>query len=394
MFRTFHFFLTLFFIVIMTRWMSNNRQHIQLQFIIQLLFFEILFAYFLLHSKIGHNFIIKFSAMFYQIITFSAEGTNFVFGNMNRQGLAFFFLNVLCPMVLVSSIIGILQYIRILPILIYSIGTVLSKVNGIGKLDSFNTISSLILGQSENFIVYKNILGKISEHRICSMAIAAMSTVSVSIVGSYMTVMQPKYVVTAIVLNIFSTFIVLSLLNPYQIDNKEDFQIISISEKNSFFEMLVEHIISGFKVAIIVSAMLIGFISLISAGNALFIMIFGISLQKTIGYFLFPFAWGIGIPISESLQAGCVMATKLISNEFIAMMDLQKISESLSQRTVCIISIFLVSFANFSSIGIISGAIKGLNKEQGSVISRHGIKILFSSTLVSLLSAAVTEIVI
>ncbi len=46
------------------------------------------------------------------------------------------------------------------------------------------------------------------------------------------------------------------------------------------------------------------------------------------------------------------------------MMDLSKISNSLSPRTVGIISVFLVSFANFSSIGIISGAVKGLNEEQ------------------------------
>ncbi len=32
-----------------------------------------------------------------------------------------------------------------------------------GKLESFNAVSSLILGQSENFIAYKDILGKMSE---------------------------------------------------------------------------------------------------------------------------------------------------------------------------------------------------------------------------------------
>ena len=37
--------------------------------------------------------------------------------------------------------------------------------------------------------------------------------------------------------------------------------------------------------------------------------------------------------------------------------------------------IFLVSFANFSSIGIIAGAIKGLNEEQGNVVSRFGLRV-------------------
>ncbi len=75
------------------------------------------------------------------------------------------------------------------------------------------------------------------------------------------------------------------------------------------------------------------------------------------------------VPSSEIVAAG-IMATKLVTNEFVAMMDLSKISNSLSPRTVGIISVFLVSFANFSSIGIISGAVKGLNEEQGNVVAR------------------------
>ncbi|MDN6671902.1 MAG: NupC/NupG family nucleoside CNT transporter, partial [Staphylococcus equorum] len=45
--------------------------------------------------------------------------------------------------------------------------------------------------------------------------------------------------------------------------------------------------------------------------------------------------------------------------------------------------------ANFSSIGIISGAIKSLNNEKGDVVARFGIKLLFGATLVSFISAAI-----
>ncbi|MEX0631548.1 nucleoside recognition domain-containing protein [Serratia ureilytica] len=79
---------------------------------------------------------------------------------MGDKGLAFFFLKVLCPIVFISALIGILQYIKVLPFIIRIIGTVLSKVNGMGKLESFNAVSSLILGQSENFIAYKDILAR------------------------------------------------------------------------------------------------------------------------------------------------------------------------------------------------------------------------------------------
>lgn len=397
--RVLHFVLAIVVVAILALLVSHDRQKIRIRYVVQLLVIEVLLAWFFLNSDIGLGFVKGFSEMFEKLLGFANEGTNFVFGGMNDKGLAFFFLKVLCPIVFISALIGILQHIRILPIVIRAIGTVLSKVNGMGKLESFNAVSSLILGQSENFIAYKDILGKMSRNRMYTMAATAMSTVSMSIVGAYMTMLQPKYVVAALVLNMFSTFIVLSLINPYRVEeSEENLQMSNLHEGQSFFEMLGEYILAGFKVAIIVAAMLIGFIALISALNALFATVtgwFGYSISFGIlGYIFYPVAWVMGVPASEALQVGSIMATKLVSNEFVAMMDLQKIASTLSPRAEGIISIFLVSFANFSSIGIIAGAIKGLNEEQGNVVSRFGLKLVYGSTLVSVLSASIAALVL
>lgn len=393
--RVLHFVLALAVVALLALLVSSDRKKIRIRFVVQLLVIEVLLAWFFLNSDVGLGFVKGFSEMFEKLLGFANEGTNFVFGKMNDEGLAFFFLKVLCPIVFISALIGILQHIRVLPIIIRAIGTVLSKVNGMGKLESFNAVSSLILGQSENFIAYKDILGKMSRNRMYTMAATAMSTVSMSIVGAYMTMLQPKYVVAALVLNMFSTFIVLSLINPYRVDeSEENLQMSNLHEGQSFFEMLGEYILAGFKVAIIVAAMLIGFIALISGLNALFAAVLGISFQGILGYIFYPIAWVMGVPSSEALQVGSIMATKLVSNEFVAMMDLQKIASSLSPRAEGILSVFLVSFANFSSIGIIAGAIKGLNEEQGNVVSRFGLKLVYGSTLVSVLSASIAALVL
>jgi len=393
--RVLHFVLALAVVALLALLVSSDRKKIRIRFVVQLLVIEVLLAWFFLNSDVGQGFVRGFSEMFEKLLGFANEGTNFVFGKMNDEGLAFFFLKVLCPIVFISALIGILQHIRVLPIVIRAIGTVLSKVNGMGKLESFNAVSSLILGQSENFIAYKDILGKMSRNRMYTMAATAMSTVSMSIVGAYMTMLEPKYVVAALVLNMFSTFIVLSLINPYRVDeSEENLQMANLHEGQSFFEMLGEYILAGFKVAIIVAAMLIGFIALISGLNALFAAVLGISFQGILGYIFYPVAWVMGVPAGEALQVGSIMATKLVSNEFVAMMDLQKIASTLSPRAEGILSVFLVSFANFSSIGIIAGAIKGLNEEQGNVVSRFGLKLVYGSTLVSVLSASIAALVL
>ena len=88
--------------------------------------------------------------------------------------------------------------------------------------------------------------------------------------------------------------------------------------------MLGEYILDGFRVAIVVGAMLIGFVALISCINDLFLIIFGITFQQLIGYVFAPIAFLTGVPSSEIIATGSIMATKLVTNEFVAMIILVK----------------------------------------------------------------------
>jgi nucleoside transport protein len=99
----------------------------------------------------------------------------------------------------------------------------------------------------------------------------------------------------------------------------------------------------------------------------------------------------MGVPWAETVDAGSIMATKMVANEFVAMLDLSAMTKDsvMSPRTIGIVSVFLVSFANFSSIGIISGAVKGLHEKQGNTVARFGLRLLYGATMVSVLSATV-----
>jgi CNT family concentrative nucleoside transporter len=162
MFKIVHFLLALVIILALAWLVSFDRRKIRIRYVLQLIVIEIALAFFFLHAESG-LFLIKYvSGFFESLLKFAGEGTNFVFGGMGEKGLAFIFLGVLCPIIFISALIGILQHWRILPIFIRVIGTLLSKLNGMGKLESFNAVSSLILGQSENFIAYKGVLGDLS----------------------------------------------------------------------------------------------------------------------------------------------------------------------------------------------------------------------------------------
>lgn len=95
---------------------------------------------------------------------------------------------------------------------------------------------------------------------------------------------------------------------------------------------------------------------------------------------------------------GRLMATKLISNEFVAMLSFTEAAPGgpvqLSERGTAIAQTFLVSFANFSSIGIIAGAAKSLAPAQGDQIARFGLKLLYGATLVSFITATIVGLVV
>nr|MBA2817733.1 Nucleoside-transport system protein NupC [Candidatus Pantoea persica] len=151
-----HFLLALAVIFALALLASHDRKQIRLRYIVQLIVVEAALGWFFLHSASGQAAIGAFSGFFEKLLTFAAQGTEFVFGNMSKQGLAFIFLGVLCPIIFISALLGILQHWRILPLLIRLVG----------QLESFNAVSTLILGQSENFIAYKGILGDIPPKRL------------------------------------------------------------------------------------------------------------------------------------------------------------------------------------------------------------------------------------
>ena len=373
---------------------SSDKKNIKYKPIFLMLILQFVLGFILLNTQVGNYLVGSIANGFDVLLACAGDGVNFVFGGLVNNDQFSFFISVLLPIIFISALIGILQYLKILPFVIKYIGLVLSKINGMGKLESYNAVASAILGQSEVFISVKKELGLLPKHRLYTLCASAMSTVSMSIVGSYMVLLQPRYVVTAIVLNLFGGFIIASVINPYSVSEEEDILVVEDEKKQTFFEVLGEYILDGFKVAVIVAAMLVGFVAIIAVINMIFRSIFGMSFQDILGYVFSPFAFLMGVPLNESIQAASVMATKLVSNEFVAMNLLASGDLHLSARSIGIVSVFLISFANFSSIGIISGAVKGLNQEQGNVVARFGLKLLYGATLVSMLTATIVGLII
>lgn len=378
---------------------SFDRKHIDFKKTLIMLVIQVLLILFMMNTSIGLNILTALGKFFEGLMNISKAGIDFVFGDLENKGGFTFFMHVLLPLVFISVLIGILNYFKILPFIIKYVGLVINKITRMGRLESYFAISTSMLGQPEVFLTIKDLIPKLSKAKLYTITTSAMSAVSMAMLGSYMQMIEPKYVVTAVMLNIFSALIIASVINPYEA-NDADVDIENLTKtptkrqsRTPFFQMIGDSAIDGFKIAITVAIMLLAFISLMEAINVIFSAV-GLNFKQLIGYIFAPIAFIIGVPWSEAVQAGSIMATKLITNEFVAMLDFKDMAKDLSDRTVGIISVYLVSFANFGTVGIIVGAIKGISSDQGNKVAAFALKLLLGATLASIISAAMVGLVL
>src|SRR5262249_57199296 len=84
-----------------------------------------------------------------------------------------------------------------------------------------------------------------------------------------------------------------------------------------------------------------------------------ISLQRILGLAMAPLCWLMGMPWDQAVTAGSLMGIKTILNEFIAYVELSKLSpEALDPRSRLILLYAMCGFANFGSLGIMIGRLR------------------------------------
>jgi nucleoside transport protein len=372
--------------------MSNNKSEINFKAIGVLLGLQVLVTLGMFKTEIGLKIVEGISNGVTKVLTYGYEGVNFVVGGWVPEGASVFFVNVLMLIIFTSTLLSLLTHIKVLPLAIKYIGGFLAKITGLSKVVTFNSVNSIFFGQSESLLAIKDHLDKMSANKLFVVSTSAMASVSASIMGAYMTMIPAQYVLVAMILNALSSLIIATIVAPIKKAEDEEINIKEVSNTKSVFEAISVGALDGGKVALIVGAMLVAYVGLIALIDGALGGMFGITFTEIMGYIFAPVAFIMGIPASEIVQAGGIMGTKLATNEFVAMLQFMPMIETLSPKTVAIVSTFLVSFANFSSIGIISGSIQAINGEKAGVVAKFGLKMLIVATMASIVTATIVGI--
>jgi len=261
--------------------LSNDKKNINYKSIAIMIAVQLLLGAFLLGTSIGQKVIESITNVFTKILSYGNEGIAFVFGdNLLDEGV--FFVQTLAMIVFVSALLSILNYTKILPLAIKYIGGFVSKITGLPRVESFVAVNAMVFGDTTAIIAVKDHIGKLSKNRLFVVTTTSLVSVSCSILGAYMMMVPPEYVLVALPLNVFSGLIVSSIVCPVKLDkdSKEDeIDTKGSVEESTLFEAIGNGTLMGGRVALIVGAMLITYVGLLALVNGVLNGLVGFDLQ-------------------------------------------------------------------------------------------------------------------
>ncbi|OIM97034.1 nucleoside permease [Pediococcus acidilactici] len=397
---------------------SKNRQQIKWKSVGVMVVFNLVLAWFLTSFPIGRSIVAGASAGFNQLVQVAYQGIAFALADWVDVKSMNFVTSSLLPILMIIPLFDILTYVGILPWIIKWIGRGLSKLTGQPKFESFFAVEMMFLGNTEALAVSSLQLQQMKAERNLTLAMMSMSCVTASIIGAYTSLMPGQFILTAIPINVINAIIITNMLNPVTVTPEEDTiatmagsgssasaqDVGSGSEtlaeatvaedevptREPFFSFLGDSILNAGKLVLIITANVIAFVALAALVDKLLGIINPwLTLEHILGIVMFPFAWLTGLNVHDAFEFAQYMGTKLVTNEFVVMGKVTGTINQFAPHYKAVLTVFLTSFANFSTVGMIIGCFKGLvNRQKNDVVAKNVGYLLLSGILVSLVSAA------
>ncbi|NKJ02514.1 nucleoside transporter C-terminal domain-containing protein [Novosphingobium sp. SG707] len=367
------------------------------------------------------------------LLAYAHSGVDFLFGPLAKPeiGGASFAISALPVIIFFASLISILYYLRIMPLVIRWIGGGLEKLTGISRIESLCAASNIFVGQSEAPLVIRPYLAALSPAQLFCVMTVGMAGVAGTILAAYASMgIRIDYLVAAAFMSAPGGICMAKIMmpdprTPPPVDGDlpdnivppaglaaaalnradvthqpgvhvdEPVPLAHDEERPANIIMAAsEGAQTGVKLAVAVGAMVLAFVALVALANGIvgsvghWVGIPDLSFQKLLGYLFAPIFSLLGAPTwAEAMRAGGMFGTKIVLNEFVSFIDLGQAKE-LSAKTVAIVTFALCGFANFSSIAIQMAVTGSLAPNQRPLIAKMGLKALAAGALSNLMSAA------
>jgi concentrative nucleoside transporter, CNT family len=384
---------------------STNRRAIRLKTVAWGLGLQVAFAIFVLKIEFGRTLFQKAGDAVNRLLGYAFAGSQFVFGDLGKQGshLGFYFaFQVLPTVIFICALFAVLYYLGVMQVVIKAAAWLMIRLMGVSGAESLNVAASIFMGQTEAPQTIRPFLPDLTYSELMTVMTSGMAHVSGSIMAAYIAFgIEPKHLLSAVIMTAPGTLLMAKMLVPETEVPKTAGRVVMSEdeverEKNENLLGAIAHgTTDGLHMALNIAAMLIAFLALIAlldgimGGIHTHIAWFPSSLEGILGWLFAPIAWVIGVPWHDCRLIGDLLGVRMVLNELVAFSMLGPQRAVLDPRSFTIATFALCGFANFSSIGIQMGGIGALAPNKKADLAKLGIRAMLAGTMANLMSASI-----
>ncbi|MBM7631944.1 NupC/NupG family nucleoside CNT transporter [Geomicrobium sediminis] len=330
------------------------------------------------------------------------EGIAFLFGGLEQTvGGHVFFINVLSVIIFFAAFMGILWYIGFMPLVVNTLGLVVSKVLGLSRAESVAATANIFVGITESPLSIKPYLANMTRSELFTVMTVGLGTVAGSVLAGLVSMgTDPGYLIVASFMAAPAGIVMAKIVIP-ETETPETNEKINLerdSDVTNVVDAAAKGTTDGLKLALNIGAMVLAFVSLVGLVNiGLGIFNEGLTLELIMGYVFAPFAFLIGVPWEQAPLIGQMIGEKTILNEFIAFGTLNEAIASgaiTDPRIIAIATFALCGFANIGTVAILIGGLGALVPSRRGDIAKYGPRALLAAILANLMNGAIAGMMI
>jgi CNT family concentrative nucleoside transporter len=382
---------------------SVNRHAVRWRTVAWGLGLEFLLALVILKTSWGLNLFKSLGDIIGNFLAFSDVGAKFVFGENFKDHL--FAFQVLPTIIFFSAFIGVLYHYGIVQRIVSSLAWVMMKTMKTTGSESLSCAGNIFLGPTEAALMVKPYVANMTQSELFAVMTGGFSTIAGGVLGAYLSFGIPsEHLIAAFFMTAPTSLIVSKLLYP-ETEVSETAGKISVETKSNSVNVIdaaTTGALDGVKLAVNVGVMIIAFLGLLAAVNALLGWLGSLvglpqfSLEWMLSFIMFPVAWLMGIPWADCGKIGALLGKKTILNEFLAYLDLGEMikQQQISQRAAIITTYALCNFANIGTIGITIGSMTAMAPNRQHDLARMGFKSMIGGLLAGFITAGIAGMLI
>ncbi|MBD2454033.1 NupC/NupG family nucleoside CNT transporter [Nostoc sp. FACHB-87] len=383
--------------------LSVERQAVRWRTVAWGLGLEFIFALLILKTPWGLNIFKSLGDIISNFLAFSDVGAKFVFGENFKDHL--FAFQVLPTIIFFSAFISVLYYYGILQRVVNILAWIMIKTMKTSGSESLSCAGNIFLGPTEAALMVKPYIGSMTLSELHAVMTGGFATIAGGVLGAYLSFGIPaEHLIAAFFMTAPTSLVVSKLMYPETEVSQTAGQAKIDVETNyvNVIDAATTGAIDGVKLAVNVGVMIIAFLGLLAALNALLgwfgslVNLPQLSLQLILSFVMAPIAWLMGVPWKDCQQVGALLGTKTILNEFIAFLDLKQLIQDgkISQRAVIIATYALCNFANIGSIGITIGGLTGMAPHRQHDLARLGVRTMIGGLLAGFITACIAGVLV